>query len=299
MSFPEAIPTQSLTDDDIRRMRKVEIVQHLQLHGVEPSGGKGELKGQLRGLRDALLTGSRPSVLVSAVPGAGGGSASGGNGGGGCGCVGGGQGSVLDGYEEEYGAAMGGGIGGIGGIVGIGGVGSGGGGRSAGEKCVECNRKGNKLCPYKRCRACCAAHTRVQGVVCPIHYKGCVGVGINSSNGNGICGSVTGSGSGGARRRQHVVYGPGAKSERSSAGGGGGGRTGGSSGSGGGNGGDRSGGGRSGRRGGGGGSSQRNSGAGSASASASAAADFGLHVNGRRLALQRVPWQPAFHSLCK
>ena len=319
MNAGDVIPTQNLTDDEIRRMRKAEIMQHLKMHGIEVSGGKGEMKGQLRVLRDALLTGSRPTVMMGLGAAA-------------MGVVGGGMpgaplqpppppppsqspqagfhghvggAGLVDGYDDEYGSVV---------------LGAGGGMRGGGEKCVECNRKGNKLCPHKRCRACCAAFTRVHGLTCPIHYKGAStttaiagggGVAMGGVNGSvamgtmggmgvigmGGVGGVGGVGVGMRGARGQMAYGVTVKSERPFPAGGSG-----SSGSGG----KRSRGER-GRRGhGGSGSGHPYSGRGGSGGSGSgvniagcAVADSGLHSNGRRLAFQRGPRPSVFYKLCK
>lgn len=296
-------------------MRKAEIMQHLKMHGIEVSGGKGEMKGQLRVLRDALLTGSRSSVMV--------GMAGVGAGGMPMGVVGGGMpvaplqqqqqqqqpqqqqppvqpglhshvggAGLVEGYDDEYGAVV---------------LSAGTGMRGCGEKCVECNRKGNKLCPHKRCRACCAAFTRLHGLACPIHYKGITtiaapagGMGIGGSVALGGMGLNGGAGLRGARGQ--MAYGVTVKSERPFPAGG----SGGNGGSGGGGGrrsrGER---GRRGHGGSGGGHSYPGKG-GNGSGSGSgvniagcAAADSGLHSNGRRLAFQRGPRPSVFYKLCK
>ena len=321
MNAGDVIPTQNLTDDEIRRMRKAEIMQHLKMHGIEVSGGKGEMKGQLRVLRDALLTGSRSSVMVGM----------GGVGAGGMpmGVVGGGMpvaplqqqpqqqqpqqqlplpqqpgqpglhshvggAGLVEGYDDEYGAVV---------------LSAGTGMRGGGEKCVECNRKGNKLCPHKRCRACCAAFTRVHGLACPIHYKGITtiaapagGMGIGGSVALGGMGLNGGAGLRGARGQ--MAYGVTVKSERPFPAGGSGSNGGGS----GGNGSGRRSRGERGRRGhggsGGGHSYAGKGGNGGGSGSGvniagCAAADSGFHSNGRRLAFQRGQRPSVFYKLCK
>lgn len=290
----DIISTQNLSDDEIRRMRKAEIMQHLKMHGIEPNGGKGEMKGQLRVLRDALLTGSRPSVLM-AMPGITATTATAASAAIAPGPVGiapatpmaAGVG-LADGYDDEYGVVL----------LGGGGAAA----RVGGEKCAECNRKGNKLCPYKRCRACCAAYTRANGFACPIHYKGNAalsalgaantaavvgaasgGVMVIGSNINSAGSSSSGntSSSGGGRSGRHgPMYGVTVKSERPFPSGGSG----------------------RGRRGHGGSSghsySGKNGGSGGGVGGAGVA-DSGLHSNGRRVAAQRGPWLSAFHRLCK